>query len=514
MSVASTTLLKQVLQAAGVDADYQTQLRLARKGRLPGFEAVQGVLYQLGRSGRSRIVLPKSAHALKRAVLQEFHSVYAAGHPGFYKTLRKVCEHFTWKGVMGDVKAYVASCSVCMCSKTSTQVPLGLLHPLPVPTAKWEQISMDYVTGLPVTKSKHDAVLVITDRLTKMVVLIATTKDVDAPHSAQLFVKHVFAHFGLPRIIVSDRDSRFVSAFWRALFRSLGTKLAYSSAYHPQSDGQTERVNRSMEQVLRCHCTQFPGAWDEHMHMCQFVLNAAPHVSTGFSPFMLMYGFEPRVPVTLDTSAAASVQSAEEALKGMADQLRIAQRNLERAQQQQRQQANKHRREHTFAVGDMVYLSTAHLSSYEVPGRKLLPKFVGPFKVLEVVNPVAVRLQLPPELERVHDVFHVSLLRPVAPGAETWHEPEVVAPLPVPPLQQHVECIMQHDFVEGHQGRVAVYLVKWQGVPSWDATWEYEAEMLAVDPSAVDIIRKYQAVHLPDLCVDTHLDMFESDSES
>ena len=517
VSVASSTLLRSVLQAAAADAPYQEQLRAARSHHLPGYQAVQGVLYQVDSKGRTRIVLPASAHALKRAVLQEFHSVYSAGHPGFYKTLRKVSECFTWKGLLSDVKAYVASCAVCLACKSSTQVPIGLLQPLPVPTGKWEQISMDFVTGLPSVRSKVDAVLVVTDRLTKMVALVPTTKDVTAPQTAQLFVQHVFAHYGLPRVIVSDRDSRFVSAFWRALFGCLGTHLAFSSAYHPQSDGQTERVNRTMQQVLRCHCAQFPADWDKHLPMCQFVLNSAPHASTGFSPFQLMYGYQPRVPVTLATSGSTPVQAADEALQAMAEQLRVAQHNLERAQQQQRRQANKHRRAHTFAVGDRVMLSTQHLSQYAVPGKKLLPRFVGPFDVVQVVNPVAVRLALPPELSRIHPVFHVSFLRPVPPGAAVWHPddseegPELV-PLPAAPARR-VESIIQHDYVRAREGTLPIYLVKWHGVPSWDAAWQSEEEILAADPTAADLIARYVAVHRPVYGVDTHLDTFDSDSE-
>jgi transposase InsO family protein len=517
VSVASATLLQEVLQAAAADAPYQAQLRAARSNHLPRYQAVQGVLYQVDSKGRSRIVLPASAHALKRAVLQEFHTVYSAGHPGFYKTLRKVSEHFTWKGLMSDVKAYVGSCAVCLACKSSTQAPIGLLQPLPVPSGKWEQISLDFVTGLPPTKSKVDAVLVVTDRLTKMVVLIPTTKEVNAPQTAQLFVKHVFAHFGLPRIIVSDRDSRFVSAFWRALFSCLGTKLAFSSAYHPQSDGQTERVNRTMQQVLRCHCMQFASDWDHHLPMCQFVLNAAKHVSTGYSPFHLMYGYEPRSPVSLAAPASTPVQAADEALQGMAEQLRVAQHNLHKAQKQQQRQANKHRRDRTFAVGDSVYLSTQNLSAYDVPGKKLLPRYVGPFKVVQVINPVAVKLALPPELQRIHPVFHVSLLKPVPPGTAEWHPDGVqasgVLPVAAAPAR-HVQYIMQHDYVRARGGgTLPIYLVKWHDIPSWDATWQSEEEILAVDPVAQQLIDKYVAVYRPVYGVDTHLDTFDSDAD-
>jgi transposase InsO family protein len=516
ISVASTTLLRQVLQAAKRDQQYQQQLQLAGKGLLPGYEAVSGVLYQVNKKGRSRVVIPASAHALKQLLLHEFHGAYTAGHFGFYKTLRKVSELFWWKGLMADVKAYVSSCVTCLSCKSSTQAPLGLLHSLPVPSEKWDSISMDFVTGLPVTQSGHDAVFVVTDRLTKMVVLIPTVTTLTAPRAAELFMRHVFAHYGLPRSIVSDRDSRFLSAFWKALFKSLGTKLAYSSAYHPQTDGQTERVNQTMEQVLRVFSVQRPAEWDTHLHMCQFVLNAAEHVSSGFSPFQLMYGYEPRVPATL-AAAQSPVPAADEMLSDLTRQLRAAQHQLLKARERQTRYANQRRREHVFAVGDEVMLSTKHLSAFDVPGKKLLRKYVGPFKVAAVINPVAVRLALPQNLSRIHPVFHVSMLKPVPPGGAVWHADSEVpvddTPIPLPAAAKRVEFVIGHDLLHTHDYSGVLYLVKWKDVPSWDATLESEADVLAVDPSAAELLREYRELRIPVLGVDTHLPPLPSDDE-
>jgi hypothetical protein len=247
------------------------------------------------------------------------------------------------------------------------------------------------------------------------------------------------------------------------------------------------------------------------------VLNAAKHVSTGHSPFHLMYGYEPRVPASLAASANTPVQAADEALQGMAEQLRVAQHHLEKAQQQQRRQANRHRRDRTFAVGDSVYLSTQNLSAYDVAGKKLLPRYVGPFKVVQVVNPVAVKLALPPELQRIHPVFHVSLLKPVPPGAAEWHPDDTagsgVLPVAAAPARR-VQSIMQHDYVRARgAGTLPIYLVKWQDIPSWDATWQSEEEILAVDPNAQQLIDRYVAVYRPVYGVDTHLDTFDSDSD-
>jgi hypothetical protein len=516
ISVASTSLMEQVLQAARVDQRYQNAVRLAAAHQLPGYAASDGVLYDVRRPNRRRIVIPDGAHTLKRLILHEMHSAYTAGHQGFHKTLRRVSEHFWWPRLATDVKAYCSCCHVCLGCKASTQAPFGLLHSLPVPAGKWEQISMDFVTGLP-TAHGHDAVLVVTDRLTKMVLLIPTTTQVTAVRTAELFQQHVFARFGLPKVIVSDRDSKFVSAFWRALFKGLGTKLQYSSAYHPQSDGQTERVNRTMEQVLRAHCLEHGEKWDTHLHMVEFVLNSAVHVSTQLSPFELMYGYQPVVPATLSVQEPGTVLAAQEMLQDMATQLRLAQHNMERAQKQQQRQANKHRRDHVFTVGDMVMLSTEHLSVGKHAGNKVLPKYIGPFAVVQVINPVAVKLQLPPQYARLHPVFHVSLLKPVPADEAGWHEQAAIL---TPELQpaiapgRSVESIMQHDYVMQHGERQLIFLVKWHGLPLWDATWEGEAQLLESDPACASLLQRYKEVYVPVFGVDTHLDTFSSDDES
>lgn len=516
VSIASTSLLREILKAAKKDAAYQSKLLLAQAGRLSHYEAVDNVLYQCSKKGHRRLFIPGSAHNLKKTILHEMHKAHAAGHMGYAKTLRRVAEQFYWPGLAADVKDYTKSCPVCLGMKSSTQAPIGLLHSLPVPSSKWEQISMDFIVSLPVSKAGHDAVLVVTDRLTKMVVCIPTTTTVTAPATAQLFMQHVFRHFGLPKIIISDRDPRFVSAFWRSLFKCCGTKLAFSSSYHPESDGSTERVNRTLEQVLRCHCSQFGGAWEDHLHWAEFAINSAKHVSTGFSPFHLMYGFEPAVPATLD-AGDSKVQSTRDMIAQMASSLRLAQHNMEKARRQQQKHANKRRRNHVFRVGDQVMLSTEHLAGY-ASHRKLQPRYVGPFPIVQVVNPVAVKLSLPASYG-IHPVFHVSYIKPVPHTAQCWHDAgesvQAAVPVELPHSQQRrVESFLQHDYTVKKGVKYPMYLVKWQELPLWDSTWELEADILQMDPTCVPLMQKYNAVYVPVPGVDMHLDLFESDDDA
>lgn len=514
VSVASTSLLAELRRASKKDSTYHDQVLLALARKLKHHEVVDGVLYYVSRKGHRRLVVPESAVALKQTILHEMHNAHAAGHMGYAKTLRRICEQFYWPHVARDVKVYVKSCPVCLGMKSSTQAPIGLLHSLPVPSGKWEQISMDFIVSLPLSKAGHDSILVVTDRLTKMVICIPTVTTASAPEIAQLFMQHVFKHFGLPKIIISDRDPKFVSSFWRALFKSFGTKLAHSSSYHPESDGNTERVNRTLEQVLRCLCTQYGGEWEDHLPFAQFVMNSAKHVSTGYSPFYLMYGFEPAVPSTLDTGDASKVKCTMDMLAEMAASLRMAQHNLEKALRQQQKQANKRRRQHIFHVGDMVMLSTEHLASFADLSKKLRPRYVGPFPIVQIINPVSVKLSLPASL-RIHPVFHVSYLKPVPLDQQKWHgDVTVHVPVDLSSPQadvRKVETVLQHDYTLRRRVKYPMYLVKWQGAPLWDATWELEADLLQMDPSCADLLRRYNRVYVPQPGVDWHLDLFDSD---
>lgn len=513
VSVASTSLLAQVVQAAKCDNDYLTQVQLAVSHALPHYEAVDNVLYHVGRKGYRRIVIPSSSVHLKQLIFHEMHDSCTAGHMGFAKTLRRISDHFYWHKMASDVRAYIRSCPTCLSMKASTQRPIGLLHSLPVPTAKWQQVSMDFIVSLPPTKSGFDSVLVVTDRLTKMVQCIPTTTTINAPGVAKLFVQHVFMHYGLPQVIVSDRDPKFVSAFWRSLFKCLDTKLAFSSSYHPETDGQTERVNRTLEQVLRCHCSAFPNHWDQYLHFAQFALNSANHVSTGYSPFYLMYGYDPVTPTTLALQQQSNVQSVLDMLQEMAHHLRIAQHNMAKAQKQQAEQANKRRREHVFRVGDMVMLSTDNISLPSDPGKKLRPRYIGPYPVVDIINPVSVKLGLPSSMA-IHPVFHVSYLKPVPVNG--WHDVAshtAADPSTHVPVIRSVHAIIQHDTRVNRGQHQPVYLVRWADAPLWDATWETEEDIVALDPMSVSLLSKYKSVYLPQLGMDTHLDTFDSDDE-
>ena len=203
---------------------------------------------------RGAVYVPSAAD-LRQVILREYHDTPFSGHLGMDKLLQGVSKDFWWPHQRDDVADYVRTCDSCQRNKLLNRAPAGLLQPLPTPERNWEQITMDLITGLPTASEGHDTILVIVDRMSKMIHCAPTRKTITGPGLADLVINNVFRYHGLPRIVIPDRDPRTTSNFWRALFITLGTKLRVSTAFHPQTDGQTERANRTLEEMLRAFST-------------------------------------------------------------------------------------------------------------------------------------------------------------------------------------------------------------------------------------------------------------------
>ena len=268
---------------------------------------------------------------------------------------------------------------------------------------------MDFVVGLPETKrTKFNSIVVFVDRLTKMVHACPCRNTVTAEQTADLLFDNVVRLHGMPKTIVSDRGTQFTGAFLPALLKRLGTQQSLSTAFHPQTDGQTERMNRVLGETLRSFADHDPSQWDRYLTAAEFAINNSHSRSTGRSPFFLNYGFHPRTPLNLEL--VAHVPAATNYADTLAVRLDAAKRFLQAAQSRMVADENRHRRPVTFAVGQQVLLSTRNLSTQRGQ-RKLMPKWIGPFPIEAVVNPAAMRLTLP-DTYRIHNVFHVSLLKP------------------------------------------------------------------------------------------------------
>lgn len=436
------------------------------------------------------VVVPDVAN-LRKEIFEAFHNPAMAGHFGVDKTGVAITEHYWWPGHTIQIRDWVRECSACQLHKPHNSKPKGLLQPLPVPENAWDSVSCDFITGLPETPRGHDAIMVVVDRLTKMAHFIPTTTSASAMDVARLFYENVWCRHGLSLDNVSDRDSRFTSNVWDRLCEMWPMARKMSTSFHPQTDGQTERTNRTLEQMLRMYVSPDMTDWDLCLAPAEFAYNNARSDSTGYSPFFLNYGRHPRVPAALIKvrrgNSTGQVPAVEDFV-GRMDQLRVkAREHIIAAQQRQKYYADLKRDEAEFQVGDKVLLSTKNLKLKTSGARKLMPKYIGPFKIIDRVGQVAYRLKLPAQL-RIHPVFHVSLL----------HEYRASGPVQPPPWQllaedgqAEVERILCHRDCTRGTTVVKEYLVLWTGRPEENATWVPETRI------SHDLISEYWSKYVP-----------------
>ncbi|MCO5567700.1 hypothetical protein L7F22_021394 [Adiantum nelumboides] len=357
-----------------------------------------------------RICVPHNG-ALRKILIQEHQEVPFAAHPGINKTYRLLSATYFWPQMQQDVIKYVKDCHSCQIMKASRQLPQGLLQSMPIPKERWESISFDFITTLLRTTKGNAQILVIVDRFSKMAHFIPCKKAASAPDIASLFVQHIFKIHGLPRSIISDRDPEFTRHFWTSLFKSLGTNLLFSSAYHPQTDGQTERVNQILEKMLRHYIQIRLASWEEYLPLVEFAYNIAPHSIIGMIPFQAAYGHTPLVPTNfvLQHKVALTNQLVQE----MQDILVQVRDKLVHVQQKYQKQVNKHRRHAEFNEGDLVllYVASHRYKTVKSVFPKLRPRFYGPFQIIKKNLVVNYKLELPPSWGKLHPTFHISWLK-------------------------------------------------------------------------------------------------------
>jgi hypothetical protein len=471
--------LTTIKTSYGADPESKTILETIHAGASTAYEIKHGLILVKIKGSSPRLFIP-NAGTLRQDLLFEHHDSCLAGHLGMDKTVDYLARNYWWPSLPTDVRDYVRTCPECITSKSASRKPAGLLQPLPIPSKKFEHVTMDFVSHLGDTSSGNNTILVFVCKLTKALRLAATNLEVTAPIAARIYYDQIVRFHGFPSVIISDRDPRFTSSFWRSLHGFADTKLRLSTAFHPQTDGQSERAVRTIIDMLRCY-TADETEWDQKITAIEFAYNNSVNPSTGYSPNFLLFGEHPRTHATL-TMEQLQDSSANDAatafIAGNQAAIAKAKQHLLIAQERQTRYANKKRRDFQYQVGDQVLLSTANLSLQTSAVRKLSAKWIGPFKIIQRISSTAYRLEMPAKY-RMHKVFHVSLLKPYLQSTRF----PARRPLRPPPLADQgddvflVERLLERRVRKLGRNTVIEYLVLWQGYPSYEATWESAAQL-------------------------------------
>ena len=435
-----------------------------------------------------RLCIP--AGSLRLRLLEMSHDDLSAGHLGRDKSYLRLARGHYWPGMGKAVARFVRTCDVCQRSK-GDRPRQALLQPLPVPQHPWEDIGVDLITGLPLTADGNDAIMTFIDRLTKQAHFIPTKTTLDAEGSADLYLRNVFRLHGLSKSIVSDRDPRFTAQLYRGIFKRLGVRLCFSTPNHPQSDGQTERAHRTIEQILRSVVNHRQNNWEDLLPMSEFAYNNMIQASTGETAFFLNSGRHPIATGDLFPIADGPVRSdSEDWLSRQQAALTIARDNIQAAIEKQTNYANQIRDDRRFLRGEKVMVFKDYMStptSRSQPCTKLKPYWFGPFVIEEVLSRSTVRLKLPSWC-RVHPIFNVAALK--------HYYTDTSRPVPQPPppiidLHGHERYVVESVLSHRIRYRRKQYLVKWEGYS--EPTWEPEDNLMNEAGQPLQPLQQYLA---------------------
>ncbi|GJU06432.1 putative reverse transcriptase domain-containing protein [Tanacetum coccineum] len=421
-----------------------------------------------------RIWIP-SIGDVRKLIMDEAHTSRYSVHPGADKMYYDLRDLYWWPGMKRDIAEYVSRCLTCSKIKAEHQKPSGLLQQPEIPEWKWEKLAMDFITKLPKSSSGYDTIWVIVDRLTKSAHFLPIREDYKTEKLAKIYVNEIVARHGVPVSIISDRDGRFTSHLWQALQEALGTRLDMSTAYHPQTDGQSERTIQTLEDMLRACVMDFGGSWDTHLPLIEFSYNNSYHTSIKCAPFEALYGRKCRSPV-IWTEVGESQLIGPEIVQETTEKIFQIKERLKTARSRQKSYADKRRKPLEFEVGDRVLLKVSPWKGVVRFGKKgkLAPRYVGPFEIIERVGPVAYRLKLPQELSCVHDTFHVSNLK------KCLAEPDVQVPLDEIEIDENLRFveepleIVERDVKKLKRRRIPLVKVRWNSRQGAEYTWERE----------------------------------------
>ncbi len=405
--------------------------------------------------------------------MKECHDSRWAGHPGMHRTLALLEDRFYWPHMSDDVETYVKTCLVCQQDKIELKTPAGLLQPLPIPERPWESLSMDFIVGLPKSDG-FASIFVVVDRFSKYATFIPATKECPAEEAARLFLRHVVKYWGVPQSIISDRDARFTGRFWTELFKLMGSNLNFSTSMHPQTDGQTERVNALLEIYLRHYVSATQRDWPKLLDVAQFSYNLQRSGATNQSPFEIVTGQQPLTPNAVATRYGGPNPAAYRFARDWQEQNDLARACLHKASKRNKKWADQNRRDVQYQVGDSVLAKLHLILRHNGLHKGLVRRYEGPFRVVKKVGKVAYKLELPEKL-KLHPVFHVSMLKPFhEDGEDPERNKSKRAPMGVKTAYDRaVENIAGDRVVRRKHYRPRhEYLVRWKGFPESETSWE------------------------------------------
>jgi hypothetical protein len=410
-------------------------------------------------------------------IMEECHSSPLAGHFGLKRTLEKVKRRYHWPGLKQDLKEFIDGCLYCKRAKPTRHAPYGHLQPLPVPSGPWASVTMDFITDLPPSRLNglvYDTILVVVDRFSKQAHYVPTRKDLDAKGLAEVWTREVLRLHGSPDDIVSDRGPCMNSKYWKSFCHYMSTHAKFSTAYHPQTDGQTERQNQTLEQYLRIYCNFEQDDWAKWLSLAEFAYNDSVHAATGYTPFRVANGRDPHGGKWPEQDLEGRAPAAMDISRYMLEQQRLLRAKLEFVRENYAKYYNRGRKEPSMTVGEQVMLSTKNIKSMR-PKKKLDNKFIGPFKILEVLSPVVFRLELPKHM-KIHPIFHISLLEKFVPSVNFEQQP----PPEWPMLDLEDEDVYEVERIldrQMNQEGFWEYKILWKGYDESEASWETAADI-------------------------------------
>ncbi|KAD4889198.1 hypothetical protein E3N88_21271 [Mikania micrantha] len=486
LSRKETTKRVRALQLT-IHSELPNQIRIAQQEALKTenltLEAMRGMDKQMKQKDdgayylMDRIWIPRYGE-LREVVMDEAHKSRYSVHPGSDKMYHDLKTTYWWPNMKSEVATYVSKCLTFSKVKVEYQKPSGLLQQPEIPVWKWEQISMDFITKLPKTTSGCDTIWVIVDRLTKSAHFLPIKETDKLEKLTRIYLKEVVSRHGVPISIISDRDSRFTAHFWKSLHKALGTRLNMSTAYHPQTDGQSERTIQTLEDMLRACVIDFGNSWETHLPLVEFSYNNSYHTSIGAAPFEALYGRKCRSPLCW-AEVGESQLTGPELVHETTEKIVQIRSRMAAARDRQKSYADKRRKPLEFQVGDRVLLKVSPWKGvirFRKRG-KLNPRYIGPFEITKRIGPVAYELQLPQELSSVHNVFHVSNLKKCLSN-ETLTIPleEIQIDEQLHFVEEPVE-IMDRELKKLKHSKIPIVKVRWNSRRGPEYTWEREDQM-------------------------------------